>query len=272
MPDGVVQVVFDNEQRLVKSYLTRGDTKVKLDIFTNVLGVVLPEPDELNHRQDFKTSKWPIPKQEDVLQNLVVPRATSHTVAESGLRKYVASHLNYISSLESDPVAELIESKEENRSTLECPECHTKYERRVRNSKNPQCSVVNIRAAKASRADTVVREFHREPRTHVAPRTFLWSSAESEGRVRVARSEQEDEVAVPPVSEANCVLLEPCFVNPASLAALKELLRHVGELGDVSQYEKENPRREWMALSCDGVPYMLRPCAFFFYVSRHPPA
>ncbi len=43
VPDGVVNIAFDNE-RLVKNYLTRGYSKVTLDIFTNVLAFVLPEP------------------------------------------------------------------------------------------------------------------------------------------------------------------------------------------------------------------------------------
>ena len=61
VPDGVVHVAFDNEQRLVKNYLTRGDTKVTLDIFTNILGIILPEPTVLNLRKDLQSTFWQVP-------------------------------------------------------------------------------------------------------------------------------------------------------------------------------------------------------------------
>ena len=58
VPDGVVHIAFDNEQRLIKNYLTRGESKVKLDILTNVLGIVLPVPSVLNLRKDFRCTNW----------------------------------------------------------------------------------------------------------------------------------------------------------------------------------------------------------------------
>ena len=41
VPDGVVAIALDNKQRLIRNYLTRADGKVKLDIITNILPMIL---------------------------------------------------------------------------------------------------------------------------------------------------------------------------------------------------------------------------------------
>ena len=57
------------------------------------------------------------------------------------------------------------------------------------------------------------------------------------------------------VTPAKSKLVEPCFVNPSSHAAVKELMRHVGRLAGVTKYE--GTERQRVAMTCDGVPYML---------------
>ena len=60
---------------------------------------------------------------------------------------------------------------------------------------------------------------------------------------------------VPLSSPAKTKLIELCFVNPSSRAAVLELMRHVGQLAGVTQYG--GAKREWLGLTCDEVPYML---------------
>ena len=56
------------------------------------------------------------------------------------------------------------------------------------------------------------------------------------------------------VTPAISKLVEPCFVNPSSHAAVEELMRHVGQLAGVTRYG--GTERQWVAMTCDGVPYM----------------
>lgn len=88
VPDGVVNKVFDNEQRLVKNYLTRGDGKVTLDVFTNILAMKMPLPPDLNQRADFKTCNWHLPTRVDMLSALSVPTADCHPKAAKLLGRY----------------------------------------------------------------------------------------------------------------------------------------------------------------------------------------
>lgn len=67
---GVVNVAFDNEQRLVKNYFARADSKVTHDIFTKIWAMKLDQPVEVNKRCDFKTCNWRLPKEQEVLPQL----------------------------------------------------------------------------------------------------------------------------------------------------------------------------------------------------------
>ena len=108
MPNGVVHIAFDNEQRLVKNYLTRADGKVTLDTFTNILAMKLRHLAELNTRSDFKTCNWRLPSKEEMLSALDIPTADSHPKAAELLGLYLNSHLDAVKNLGEDPVTEFL--------------------------------------------------------------------------------------------------------------------------------------------------------------------
>ena len=251
VPDGVVHVALDNEQRLVKNYLTRGDTKVRLDIFANILGIILPEPTVLNLRKDFQSTFWQVPSEESMVTALSVPTIESNAKASQILFEYLHSHLDVVKNLNKDPVERIIEEQKEKKETIQCPSCKSVYNIKVRNCKNAQCPVINIRAARGAEQGVSV-EVHRPQRTRVSSQVVTWTSSVQDCRVTLTSTVQGQSVQqVPLSSPAKTKLIEPCFVNPSSRAAVKESMRHVGELASVTEYGGE--KREWLALTCDGV-------------------
>ena len=58
-----------------------------------------------------------------------------------------------------------------------------------------------------------------------------------------------------PGPPAKTCLLEPCFVNPSLRQAIEQLLRRIGRCASVTSYGSSE--REWLSLTCDGVPYRL---------------
>ena len=56
-------------------------------------------------------------------------------------------------------------------------------------------------------------------------------------------------------AEVQVKLLEPCFVNPSSLAEVKQVLRHLGEVCGVEWFGGKE--RQWLSVTCDGVPFWL---------------
>ena len=158
VPDGVVSLAFDNEQRLCKNYLTRHTGKVVLDIMSNVVACDLPEPESLNLREEFKINHWQRPEKDVMVKHLKVPEVHQHSNAKAVLDSYVSGRMLGVFS-EQDPVLRVLERHQE-RSTIQCPGCKCVYDKKVRNCRNVECDVTNIREA-ISQETSVVREHHR---------------------------------------------------------------------------------------------------------------
>ena len=125
---------------------------------------------------------------------------------------------------------------------------------RSENCKNAQCSVIKIRAAKATQQD-FFHEVHRQRVQGKRSVVIDWEVIFEEGGVGVAKKQSGVESSTAMVTPAKSKLVEPCFVNPSSHAAVKELMRHVSRLAGVTKYG--GSERQWVAMTCDGVPYML---------------
>ena len=151
-------------------------------------------------------------------------------------------------------MTEFLKEKAREGGTIHCSLCHTVYDIKVRNCNNAQCSVINIRAAKATRQD-VVHEVHRQRVQGKRSVVIEWEVTFKEGGVGVAKKQSGVESSTAMVTPAKSKLVEPCFVNPSSHAAVKELMRHVSRLAGVTKYG--GSERQWVAMTCDGVPYML---------------
>ena len=57
-PPGLLEYAFDNNQRLLKKYLSRFN-KPLLDVMTNVICVQLDEQDFSQENVDYSPEKWP---------------------------------------------------------------------------------------------------------------------------------------------------------------------------------------------------------------------
>ena len=256
-PQGVLAVAFDNEQRLVKNYLTRHRGRVSVDIITNVVTCVLPESSDLNQREDFKICHWKTASNSVMQAALKVPDLTSSPEAKQLRDKYVADRLPYACG-GRDKVDDLVNADDER--TIRCPECNSVYPLLTRNCKNQVCEVTNIREAISARKSVVTevyreaRQIRREAIVTVRPQISDLSGTQVVGQL-VRHVESEKESDSQSVRPADVHLMEPCFVNPASLKAVEELLRHIGRHAGIVRYGGKE--RQWLAVTCDGVPFYL---------------
>ena len=178
-----------------------------------------------------------------------MPTVGSHPKAKDLCCVYLANRLESINGmLGHDAVDDFLAEKAHERATIQCSSCHAMYDVRGRNCTNSSCNVVNIRSALAAQQE-VIHGVHHQPKSRRRSDVVIWEGSVKEGMVVMAVDQAKS------VSRAECKLVEPCFVNPGSLAAVKELLRHIGQLASVSQYG--GSKQEWLAVTCDGVPYML---------------
>ena len=158
-----------------------------------------------------------------------------------------------VKNLGEDPVTKFLKKKARQGGTIHCSLCHTVYDVKVRNCKNAQCSVINIRAAKATQQD-VVHEVHRQRVQGKRSVVMEWEVTFEEGGAGEAKKQSPVKSSTAMVTPAKSNLVEPCFVNPSSHAAAKELMRH-GRLAGVMKYG--GIERQCVAMTYDGVPYML---------------
>ena len=148
----------------------------------------LPHPADLNTRSDFKTCNWRLRSKEEMLSALDIPTAESHPKAAELLGLYSNSDLDAVKNLGEDPVTEFLKAKVQKGGTIQCPLCHTVYDIKVRNCKNAQCSVINIRAAKATQQD-VVHEVHRQRVQEKRSVVIEWKVTFEEGGEGVAKKQ-----------------------------------------------------------------------------------
>lgn len=261
-PKGVLAVAFDNEQRLVKNYLTRSKGKATIDIISNVVAFVLPEDNSLSHREDFKISHWKTAEPKDMHKLLKLPSVNCCAQANQLRWDYIHGRLQGILKAGlNDKVATLV-LQDEDANTIQCPKCKAVYPRLTRNCKTVGCDVGNIRHALSS-SRSVIHEVHRSARSSqregvllMRPNIVEVSGTPTIGHVATERADVVEKSACTGTARPVHVhLLEPCFVNPASLEAVQVLLRHVGQHAGVKQYG--GTERDWLAVTCDGVPYYL---------------
>lgn len=258
-PSGFVKVAFDNEQKLRKNYLTRGGGHVSISIFTNIMGVTFPGTDfkEVEKREDFKSCNWPGASAATIEKQLCIPIVDECPEVKTLLLEYVESRLQGVfvdQQSGRDSVDELVAKMDTEATTIQCPSCKSVYKRSARTCKNPECKVKGCNIRDAIRQEKESESVERLPVK----------------RVRVTRVPSEPIVVRPQTStssatsaspkgqvaaDVSCSLLEPCFVNPSSLAEVKEVLRHLGKICGLAFYG--GVERQWLSVTCDGVPFWL---------------
>ena len=105
-----------------------------------------------------------------------------------------------VKNLGEDPVTKFLKKKARQGGTIHCSLCHTVYDIKVLNCKNAQCSVINIRAAKA--AQQHVHEAHRQRVQGKRSMVIEWEVTFEEGGVGVAKKQSGVESSTAMVTPA----------------------------------------------------------------------
>jgi len=264
VPQGLILVAFDNEQRLLRNYLSRGNNRSRLDILTNVCCAVLNKDNTLQQKENLHPRNWTYPSASQVVANCVVTDVLSQKKFCELLFPYINSRIGALTAAgPNDEVEGLIKTLSNEKNFIQCPGCGQLYDKKKRNCNNEDCHVKNVRQAIAeasgvSRVSTEHQRVTRSNKRHV--RVFEYGPEVTQGsqekslQLKVVQKVSESET-VPSVQKAEVHMMEPCFVNPNSHQAVTVLLRQIGESSRVVQCGGKE--REWLAIECDGAPYLL---------------
>ncbi|XP_065180592.1 uncharacterized protein LOC135811302 [Sycon ciliatum] len=266
VPPGFVTIGFDNEQRQLKSYLSRGANRSTYEVLTNVVYAV-NDDSSVQSNEQFHFRHWVFPSVAE-LQNIydTHPETTdSHSPMHAHLLQYMDSRINNLlmEAKYKDPVDTYGREEERAKKVIVCPGCKTEYEKRKVKCSNTECAVENLRAAIASATgqSRVSTEVIRVPRqgtvghgTQYVYKNVADGAGVVVGKVR-SGVHGASENTLPP---ADVGLLEPVFVNPNSHEAVRVLLREIGKDAGVNQCLGDGSgTRHWVNVVCDGLPYSL---------------
>lgn len=253
-PPGVLEYAFDNNQRLMKLYLSRFN-KPLLDIMTNIICVQLDEKDLSQENVSFCPDRWPSVQQilnesHCSLSGLSLEMKEIH---EAHIRNIIS---NVIKQLLQNGINDDVQKKtleEQQKMKKHCPMCKEALpSRQSRNCRNDKCSLykqnVNIYGEPSNRSKAV--ENRLESRRKEQSDFKIRFHDNSYVLKNNSLNEKSDHKAHP----IKVQLVDPVFVNPASEEAIKTVLRHIGKHAKVKKY-CEDGTRHWVFLTCDGSPY-----------------
>ena len=268
VPCGFVSIGFDNEQRLLRNWLARGNNRSTVEVLTNVVCAAHDEKSKVQEDPSLHRRNWRQPSAEELKKVFDdKPDIFSSADIKSSLFEYMNERIAELVAVgQDDEVSKSIADEENHRAYLVCPSCNTNVERRLRNC--PNCDIGNVRQAIARNEgiDVVSTERVRthRPRT-VPPGTTFHYFVDQSGSMPCLRrsssaqdgstSESISSDSCQEVPRAHVVPIEPYFVNPNSHEALRRLLRHIGQECGVKGVG--GSEREWVSVCCDGLPYNL---------------
>ena len=266
VPEGFVSVGFDNEQRQLKSYLSRGSNRSTYEVLTNVVYARHSHVPS-QEKGDFHFRNWKFPTVTEI--QCAIDQVPDPLDQESLIKPHLLSFMNkrieaLVSEqrLSADPVDSHLASLERERRYLICPKCCTQMERRLHLCPNATCRVNVRQALQADQGKSVVSTEHikvTKPGTLKSGTEFVYvPHVDSSTGVSLTRvSSKTSGEDVPLVSPADVGFLEPIFVNPNSHEAVRIVLRDVGKRARVKQCVGDEGVREWLTVVCDGLPYSL---------------
>ena len=256
VPSGMLVVAFDNEQRLLKNYLSHGANRSRIDVLTNIICAVF-DGKNLEQQSELHPSNWKRPTAEKLADACCVEDVMVEEEFKSLLFPYIEDQIRALVAAGSDDgVKHLQQEIEKERKFIKCPNCNALIEKRKRNCTN--CDVGNVRKAiaQAEGSTRVSTEHVRSKKpTHSLKLSRYEPCTHVTGGVEqvVLKSTKLNRPSTERVKPAKISLVEPLFVNPNSHDAVRALFDHLGRVCGVNG----DGERDWLVVECDGLPYLL---------------
>ena len=249
---------FDNNQRLLRSWLSRNFNKQVVQIMTNICRVRVNDVSKIQFKENLHPSSW------RKFSNISSPQF--HTYRHSSdvaasynefVSNYISKFINDIQAKDhiDDEVNSKIESMSTNIDTINCPVCNKAWKKR-----KVKCDVCKINM-RAYRNEVQKNEKLNEKAEENAPPKFrklkfhIYNPSENnDGKTKVDHSDKSKRMHQEKDPTA-ISLISPVFVNPGSKDSVMLVLDHIGKDAGIKSYGTGS--REWCFVVCDGSPMTL---------------
>lgn len=249
---GCLFYAFDNNQRLLRSYLSRNFNKQVVEIMTNIIKVNAGDCN-IQFDANLHPSKWRLFEnfsEENILND-------SNNVVFDRYRENYLSDL--YSKLESEPIDAISTEKNVLSDEIECPKCSKRWKKR-----KVKCDICKINMRQYRKENSPPTLSTRIPKvdktTESKPIIFhnyeISNGPSSSYTLKKSTDYSHKSKTVSATKDpANIKLIDPLFVNPSSKEAVKLILDHIGKDAGIRAYG--TGEREWCFIVCDGSPMTL---------------
>ncbi|RIB09238.1 hypothetical protein C2G38_2044483 [Gigaspora rosea] len=250
LPEGLLFLAFDNEQREQKNYLDRGFNTV---VYHTVTSFVVFNMSLQNRIQHTTNSPWAY-NSLNILQydELFEVSPQMQKIVDGELNNYLDNLLNLLSQEKSSSTntIDVLEASTGIKITnmKVCPSCH---KREIENRKKvcPNCKMRLPTLAELQKEKAVEEEIIKADNSLVF-RLYSCDNESSLNSTYIPRiSITQRRVIDQGINIPDIYIPDPVNINPNSIANIKKILLHIETITGIKR------TRNWVAVTCDGVPY-----------------
>jgi hypothetical protein len=254
LPEGLLFLAFDNEQRGQHNYLDRGYNTVIYHTVTSFVAFNMNKHDQTQ----FTVTPW-LYNSLTSLQYKELHHSTlaMETECEQELHIYLSLILEELITEKKsrlNPIDLIVKNQKGSSSQSKwCNKCNaTNIDNRKRNC--PHCgtklaSLAALQAASANKLDQVNNIIAQSKPLIIRSHTFIRKPETSHfEHISITQKSSPDQGIILP----EMYVPDPLAVNPNSINNVKKILEHIQVITGVDQ-----GTRKWVPVTCDGVPYNL---------------
>lgn len=250
LPEGLLFMAFDNEQRGQKNYLDRGFNTVIYHIVTSFVAFNMGSEIKIQHTQKpwlYKTLT------EVQYKELFNPSPQMQQEFDNEIYHYLNEIINQLKAEKtqlSNKIDDLIEKTTNSGFDKYCSSCN---EKNIENRKQicPKCHAHLSTLIELRKGIAVEKECSPSDQSQKLP-SFRSHYIDTQP---TTTSTPQISLTQHPVPDRNVHIPEiyvpdPLNINPNSITNVEKVLCHIEEKSGI-----KDGSREWMAVVCDGVPY-----------------
>ena len=229
-PNGLLKAIFDNNQKVGKTYLISETNTVPTSVITSNLWLILDPDSKIQENPDYMPRKWKTINEtikEGLFKALTEPGKELRITRDLFIGKCIETVMKqYQQGLERDVTDSIIAQQTSVNSEKRCEECGCE-------------SDISYRVCRNCGGKVVKENFH---------------SSILQNTVRI---DPYDSFPNYPSSLPQLTIKagEPDFINPNSYHNVIQVIQSIGFRAGVKRYGQGT--REWLMIECDGLPYNL---------------
>ena len=229
-PKGLVKSVFDNSQKVGKTYLISGTNTIPTSVITSHLWITLDKGNDIQNDVKFSPSELMLGKtltenqSKELLENLTKPserfRETRNTFLSECITIVNAQISHELHEYLIDERLKQLEVIAARKVCTWCKQTTNQLEQRI-------CRICGGK---------LVREASKDNEEHI--------------NIEPYASFVKQENSIPHIE---CMAGEPDFLNPSGYENVIIVLQAIGKRAGIKHYGSGT--REWLFVECDGLPY-----------------